>query len=153
MSQSPDTRSIHVCVRETHLSLEKASAFVDAGENGAALLFVGRVRNHNLNKPVSGVSYDAFAPLAETVMGEICAEAQAQFGPELRLYIEHFKGYLPIGGISVIIAVGSPHRAPAYEASRYLIEELKKRVPVWKKEHYLSGDSEWLDGTSLVENS
>jgi len=137
-------------VRETTLSIEEASDFVDAGENGAALLFVGRVRNHNLNKPVSGVSYDVYGPLAETVMRELCTEAQARFGADLRLFIVHFKGYLPIGGISVIIAVGSAHRAPAYEASRYLIEALKRRVPVWKKEHYLSGDSEWLDGTSLV---
>ena len=63
--------------------------------------------------------------------------------------MSHYKGQLDIGGISVIIAVGSPHRAESFEACRYIIEELKKRAPVWKQEHYEHGPSEWLPGHSL----
>jgi molybdopterin synthase catalytic subunit len=71
------------------------------------------------------------------------------FGSQLRCYIEHYKGKLELGGISVIIAVGSPHRDESFKACRYLIEELKVRVPVWKQEHYVDGDAGWLDGHQL----
>ena len=122
---------------------------MDAAENGALNMFVGKVRNHNMGKAVNAVSYDVFAPLVCNVFQELCAEAKAQFGERLRLYVEHYKGKLEIGGISVIIAVGSPHRDESFKACRYLIEQLKIRAPVWKQEHYVDGDSEWVKGHAL----
>jgi molybdopterin synthase catalytic subunit len=143
------TQPIYTGISEEILSIEKAADFVDAAENGALNMFIGKVRNHNMGKAVNAVSYDVFAPLACNVFQEICAEATAQFGDRLRLYIEHYKGKLEIGGISVIIAVGSPHRDESFQACRYLIEQLKIRAPIWKQEHYVDGDSEWVKGHTL----
>lgn len=140
---------IYTGISEAPLSIQKAADFVDAAENGALNMFVGKVRNHNLGKAVNAVSYDVFAPLACAVFAELCAEARAQFGDRLKLYIEHYKGKLDIGGISVIIAVGSPHRDESFKACRYLIEQLKIRAPIWKQEHYVDGDSEWVKGHAL----
>jgi molybdopterin synthase catalytic subunit len=141
--------AFHVAVSESPLSIEEAADFVNAPENGAMDMFVGRVRDHNLGKAVNAVSYDVFAPLACNVFQELCEEATAKFGKRLRCFIEHHKGRLGIGGISVVIAVGSPHRDESFQACRYLIEELKKRAPVWKQEHYVDGDSEWVQGHAL----
>ncbi|MDC7684429.1 molybdenum cofactor biosynthesis protein MoaE [Asticcacaulis sp. BYS171W] len=143
------TSSIHAEIKVSRLNIEDAMDFADRAENGACALFVGRVRNHNLGRPVDGVSYDAFDDLARNTLREICTEAVSRFGEDLTCFVEHFKGFLPIGGISVIIAVGSPHRDSAYRANRYIIEELKKRVPVWKEEHYTDGQPEWLEGQSV----
>lgn len=141
--------ALHVGVSESPLSVEAATAFVNAPENGAMDMFVGRVRNHNLGREVTAVSYDVFAPLACTIFHELCEEAIRKFEPRARCFIEHYKGTLDIGGISVVIAVGSPHRDESFKACRYLIEELKKRAPVWKQEHYVDGDSEWVQGHAL----
>ncbi len=138
--------TIHVAIREDALSVDEAMSFVDGARNGACALFVGRVRNHNLGRPVSGMTYDAFDALAVNTLRDICQEAVANNGGDLSCFVEHFKGYLPIGGLSVVIAVGSPHRDAAYAASRYIIEELKRRAPVWKEEHYIDGDRQWLAG-------
>jgi molybdopterin synthase catalytic subunit len=64
-------------------------------------------------------------------------------------FVEHAKGYVPLGGISVVIAVACKHRAQVYEFSRYIIEEIKKRTPIWKKEHYANEKTEWLKGTPI----
>ena len=68
------------------------------------------------------------------------------------VYIEHAKGYLGLGEISIIIAVACPHRAETYILSRYIIEEIKKRSPIWKKEHYENEESEWLKGNPIQAN-
>lgn len=147
------TDSIYTGISEETLSIQRAADFVDAAENGALNMFVGKVRNHNMGKAVNAVSYDVFAPLACNVFQELCSEANAQFGERLRLYVEHYKGKLEIGGISVIIAVGSPHRDESFKACRYLIEQLKIRAPIWKQEHYVDGDSEWVKGHALCGHS
>lgn len=141
--------SFYAGISEAPLSIQKAADFVDAAENGALNMFVGKVRNHNLGKAVNAVSYDVFAPLACNVFRELCTEATEKFGGRLRLYIEHYKGRLEIGGISVVIAVGSPHRDESFTACRYLIEQLKLRAPIWKQEHYVDGDSDWVKGHAL----
>lgn len=144
--------NIHVAIKETSLSIEVAASFVNAAENGAMDMFVGRVRNHNLGREVTAVSYDVFAPLACNIFRELCEEAIKKFEPRARCFIEHYKGTLGIGGISVVIAVGSPHRDESFKACRYLIEELKKRAPVWKQEHYVDGMSEWVQGHALCSH-
>ena len=111
--------------------------------NGATILFVGTVREENEGSPVSGLDYSAYHDMAERELKDIVAEAAAKFGTT-DIVVEHRIGSLELGEASVAIAVANPHRGAAYDASRYIIEELKKRLPIWKREHYASGKAEWV---------
>ena len=119
---------------------------VGGEEDGAVILFLGVVRNHADGKAVEGIHYDAYVEMAGGVLEEIASEALDRLGPG-RVAVEHRVGSLDVGETSVAIAVSSPHRAEAYDASRYVIEEIKKRLPVWKKERYAGGDEVWVGGT------
>ncbi len=121
-------------------------ARVGSDRDGATVLFLGVVRDHADDRPVSGMRYDAYQEMAGEVLRTIAEEAAERSGTD-RVAVVHRFGELAIGEVSVAIAVSSPHRAEAYEASRYVIEELKERLPVWKKEHYVDGVSEWVEGT------
>jgi molybdopterin synthase catalytic subunit len=112
--------------------------------NGATLLFIGTVRDVNDGRGVTGMEYSAYRSMAERELAEIAREAVEQFGSD-DVAIEHRLGTLALGDASVAIAVAHPHREAAYEASRYLIEQLKKRVPIWKLEHYVDGTREWVN--------
>jgi molybdopterin synthase catalytic subunit len=116
-----------------------------APSDGAALLFLGVVREENDGRPVSRLEYSAYAPMAEREMLRIADEARVRFGTG-RIAVEHRVGALAIGEASVAIVVAAPHRAEVYEASRHVIEELKRRVPVWKREGYVDGDTAWVAG-------
>jgi molybdopterin synthase catalytic subunit len=98
---------------------------------------------------VEAVAYDAFQPLAEKVLGEISEEARLKYANDLKVVLQHRTGKLKVGEISLAIAVSSRHRDEAYEASRYIIEELKQRAPIWKKEYYTDGETDWLKGHAL----
>lgn len=121
-----------------------------SADDGAALLFWGVVRNHNDGRSVSHLEYHAYADMAERMMHRIAEEAISRYGVG-GVRVVHRVGMLAIGEASVAIAVASPHRAEAYEASRYVIEELKKRVPIWKREGYVEGESEWVPGFTPAE--
>ena len=112
---------------------------------GAVLLFWGVVRNENDGREVAALEYEAYAEMAEAKLREIAAESAHRWGVG-GIAVVHRIGKLAVGEASVGIAVASPHRSEAYEASRYVIEELKRRVPIWKREHYADGPSEWLGG-------
>jgi molybdopterin synthase catalytic subunit len=140
---------IHVAIATQALSVQDAMVFVADPAHGAADVFVGAVRNHNLGKPVRGVSYDVFDALCLTVFEAIARSAQQHWGDDLKIYIEHFKGRLDIGGLSVVIAVSSKHREESFAACRYVIEAIKHQAPVWKQEHYVDGDSDWVKGHVL----
>ena len=140
---------ISVFVSTTPLDVSAACAAVSDPAHGAIDLFVGVVRNSHQGQAVTGITYDVHETLALATFRDICCEAQHQW-PGTRYYLAHFHGYLDVGGISVLIAASSPHRAEAFEACRHVIEEIKKRAPVWKKEHYISGESAWLPGHSLA---
>ena len=114
-------------------------------QDGASLLFVGVVRDHNDGRSVGGVRYDAYEEMAHHVLEEIVDEAARAAGTD-RVAALHRVGELAVGEVSVAIAVSSPHRAESYDASRYIIEEIKKRLPVWKKERYSDGAEEWVGG-------
>lgn len=120
-------------------------ARVGSDRDGATLLFLGVVRDHADDRPVSGMRYDAYEEMAGEVLSKIAAEAAERLGTD-RVAVVHRFGELAIGEVSVAIAVSSPHREEAYEVSRYVIEQLKERLPVWKKEHYVDGVSEWVEG-------
>ena len=113
--------------------------------DGAALLFWGVVREQNDGRAVSRLEYSAYGPMAEREMLRIADEARERFGTGA-IHVVHRVGLLEIGEASVAIAVASPHRGEAYEASRYVIEQLKQRVPVWKREGYVDGATEWVPG-------
>ena len=125
---------------------DRVLAEVGSDADGAALLFLGTVRNHADGRPVDGIRYDAYAEMAGAVLAEIAAEACERLGTD-RLAVVHRTGALEIGDVSVAVAASSPHRAEAFEAARYVIEEIKKRLPVWKKERYADGDETWVEGS------
>lgn len=112
--------------------------------NGATLLFVGTVREINEGRPVSGMEYTAYRGMADRELADIAREAREKFGSD-DIAVEHRIGVLELGEASVAIAVAHPHRGEAYDASRYVIEQLKKRVPIWKLELYLDGSREWVN--------
>ena len=112
--------------------------------NGASVLFVGTVREINEGEPVTGLDYSAYSEMADRELKSIAGEASSRW-ETTDIVVEHRTGSLELGEASVVIAVAHPHRGEAYEASRYIIEELKKRLPIWKKEHYVSGRSEWVE--------
>lgn len=113
--------------------------------DGAVLVFLGVVRNQSEGREVSGLEYEAYEEMGKEVLEEIAAEAAGRFASD-RILIHHRVGALSVGEISTVIAVATPHRGEAYGASRYIIEEIKKRLPVWKKERYLDGDEAWVKG-------
>ncbi len=115
--------------------------------HGAAVLFIGNVRDLNDAKPVSGIDYSAYRPMAELELDRIVREVQARY-PGLAAVVEHRVGTLGVGETSVAIATGHQHRAAAYHANRFVIEELKRRLPVWKREHYTDGTREWVAGNT-----
>jgi len=116
---------------------------VASPSNGASVLFVGTVRDVNDGAEVSGLDYSAYQGMAERELDAIAHEAVRRWGTE-EVVVEHRIGTLTLGEASVVIAVAHPHRGEAYDASRYIIEELKKRLPIWKREHYLDGRAEWV---------
>jgi len=110
---------------------------------GAASVFLGCVRNVNDGRPVTGIEYSAYRSMAEREMNAIVREAAERFGVS-RLIIEHRLGALGLGDVSVAIVAAHPHRAPALDAMRFAIEQLKRRVPIWKLELYVDGTREWV---------
>ena len=119
---------------------------VAAVEHGATSLFLGTVRDVNESRAVTGIEYAAYEPMAAAELDRIAGEAAARFGTDA-LVVEHRIGDLGLGDISVAIAVSHAHRTPALDATRFVIEELKKRVPIWKREHYVDGTMVWIDPT------
>lgn len=120
-------------------------ARVGGQEDGAVILFLGTVRNQNQGRPVSGMDYEGYEDMARTLLDAIVREASTKTGSE-RIAAVHRLGTLALGDVSVAIAASNPHRGAAFDAARYVIEEIKKRLPVWKREHYLEGKPEWLEG-------
>jgi len=110
---------------------------------GAATSFLGCVRNVNEGRAVTGIEYSAYRSMAEREMNAIAGEAAERFGVT-RLIIEHRLGVLVLGDVSVAIVASHPHRAPALDAMRFAIEQLKRRVPIWKLELYVDGTREWV---------
>jgi molybdopterin synthase catalytic subunit len=123
---------------------------VERPAHGAAILFVGTVREVNDGRPVDGIEYTAYTAMAEKEMAAIAKEANEKFSGSF-VVIVHRIGELDLGDASVAIATGSAHRDAAYQASRYVIEQLKARVPIWKREHYTDGTREWIDPTAKAK--
>ena len=136
------------------LSIQDAEKFIASSDFGASIFFSGTVRNQNDNKSVIGITYDTHDALVIQSFEEIYSEANKKLEiKEKAVFIDHAKGYLDLGEISIIIAVATKHREEAYKLSRYIIEEIKKRSPIWKKEHYQNSESNWLKGNPIIHEN
>ncbi len=117
-------------------------ALVQSPERGAVSSFLGTVRNHHRGREVVRLEYSAYGPMAEAECGRIVAEARSRWNVAVGL--KHRVGELEIGDTAVAIAAASAHRDEAFLACRYVIEEVKRRVPIWKREVYADGNVEWV---------
>ena len=140
-----------VNIKEKKISLSEVEKKISSSDFGASIYFIGTVRNQNNNKSVKGITYDSHDELVLKSFKEIYEEANQKLNIQNKaVFIEHAKGYLNLGEISIIIAVACKHRDEAYILSRYIIEEIKKRSPIWKKEHYADSKSDWLKGNPIL---
>tara|TARA_B110000438_G_scaffold30747_1_gene30182 strand:- start:44 stop:490 length:447 start_codon:yes stop_codon:yes gene_type:complete len=140
-------------IKKEKIKISAAETFIASSKFGASIFFTGTVRNINENKRVTGMTYDSHDELVIKSFEEIYKETDEKLNiKDKAIFIEHIKGYVGLGEIAIIIAVGCKHRDQAYVLSRYIIEEIKKRSPIWKKEHYENEDSEWLKGNPIQIN-
>lgn len=127
--------------------LDPAAAYAEVVHPGAGAvaMFVGTVRDHAEDRSgITHLEYEAFEERVEDVIGQVVGEAVARW-PILAGVVEHRIGRVDLGGPAVVVAVATAHRAEAFEAARYLIDQLKERAPLWKKEHW-PGGAEWVEG-------
>ena len=116
---------------------------MDPGAGGLCV-FEGWVRNENEGRTVERLEYEVYAPLAVSEGEKVIAEAKDKF-PHLQACCVHRSGLLEIGDCAVWVGVAAPHRDEAFKACRYIIDQIKLRLPIWKKEHYVDGDSGWVN--------
>ncbi len=132
------------------IDILKAEKFLSSSSFGAIIYFVGTVRDINENKKVTGITYDTKDTMVIKSFEEIYKESETKLKiKDKAVFIEHVKGYVDVEEKSIIIGTGCKHRDEAYNLSRFIIEEIKKRTPIWKKEHYTNEESEWLKGVSI----
>lgn len=121
-------------VREAPLSIDEAVNAVRAAESGGISIFIGTVRDENDGRPVSQLDYEAYPSMAVREMAAIAKEIEGEI-PGVHLAVLHRVGALQVGDIAVICAASAPHRGEAFRACRALIDRIKERVPIWKREH------------------
>ena len=141
-------------VRE-EINLEDLRRRTQDPQAGAVLIFCGDVRNHNQKKDVSFLEYEAHEKMAFKQITKIIEQAQKKWEIH-KVEVIHRLGKLKVTDCSIAIAVSTSHRNDAYEASRYIIDTIKHSVPIWKKEHFVNGVSNWSEGceaSSIIENS
>lgn len=117
---------------------------------GAAVWFEGRVRDHNEGQSVLRLEYEAYEPLCRSEAQRIIEEARQRW-PVQRALCVHRSGLLELGEIAVVTAVAAPHRDEAFQAARYIIDEIKHRLPIWKREHYSNGELRWVNCQRCAE--
>jgi molybdopterin synthase catalytic subunit len=115
-------------------------------ERGALVTFVGHVRDHHAGRQVLELEYSGYAPMAEAECARIVAEAERRW--PVAIALQHRLGTLAIGDVAVAIVVAGGHRGEAFEACRWVIEEVKRTVPIWKRERYADGSVAWVDPTA-----
>lgn len=131
-----------------HDPLDPASlvAAVTTPDHGAVATFIGVVRNQHAGRPVRELTYSAYDRMAHAVMADIVTEAEA--ADTVRVAVAHRLGRLVVGEVAVVVAVGAGHRDAAFGVCRWVIDEIKARVPIWKREHYADGTEAWVDPTA-----
>lgn len=141
---SPQDRGDRFSITFAPLSLSEVYALADEPANGAVVVMSGTVRHQTDGKPVVALEYQAYEPMAIEVFRAIAAQIRKKWTDVNRVVIYHRTGRLEIGEISVLVAVGCPHRTEAFEACKYAIDTLKHNAPIWKKEHWADGSSSWV---------
>ncbi len=131
-------------VTDTAIDIAATRQIVADNSCGALATFEGWIRNHNEGQAVDRLEYEVYRPVAVTEGNKIIREAMQQFGISNAVCV-HREGLLELSDVAVIVCVSSAHRAAAFDACRYIIDEVKTRLPIWKKEHYTSGKSEWVN--------
>ena len=139
---------MHQCLQREPLSADSLIAEVGDTASGGIVVFRGRVRDQNEGRRVVCIDYEAHEAIAEKVLLEIEREAVERFSARA-CRIVHRLGRVAVGEDGVVVVALAVHRAAAFEAARYAIDELKVRAPIWKEEHYDAGDSRYLGGTPL----
>jgi molybdopterin synthase catalytic subunit/molybdopterin converting factor small subunit len=134
------------------IDADRVTAAVSGPGRGAVVVFLGTVRDHHAGRRVEKLTYSAYRSMAVEGLRRIVADLGAA-SPGLRAAIVHRLGEVPVGEASVVIAIGSPHRAAAYEASRTALERLKTEIPIWKREHYADGEAAWREEEPLKTSS
>jgi molybdopterin synthase catalytic subunit len=125
---------------------------VQSPERGGVASFVGAVRNHHEGRQVLRLDYHAYGPMAEAECGRIVAGAESRW--QVAIALQHRIGLLEVGDVAVAVVAASAHRDEAFLACRHVIEELKRRVPIWKREVYADGSVEWVaQSTDSTESS
>jgi MoaE-MoaD fusion protein len=135
--------SVFRLIREP-IDIQRVTAGLQKPEDGAVLIFEGVVRNHAQDKAVRFLEYDAYEPMALKKLEEIGARAKSDFAIR-DIAIVHRLGHMEVGECSIVIAVASAHRGPAFDACRFAIDTIKEIVPIWKKEFYENGEV-WIEG-------
>lgn len=129
-------------LREDPIDLAALLAVVESPERGGIACFVGTVRNHHGGREVLRLEYSAYGPMVEAECGRIVAEAESRWN--VAVSVQHRVGRLEVGDAAVAVVAASPHRDEAFIACRHVIEELKRRVPIWKREYFADGSVEWV---------
>lgn len=133
---------IHVAIQEAPLSLDTLWSFLAEAQGGGIAIFGGTTRRVTGGRVTEQLSYEAHESMALSEMRLLAAKAASKW-ETLRIAILHRTGEVPVSEASVLIGVASQHRGPAFDAARFLIDELKVSVPIWKKEHFADGTTEW----------
>ncbi|HEY1801156.1 MAG TPA: molybdopterin converting factor subunit 1 [Terriglobales bacterium] len=148
-TEPPATATAGAVIVREKINTQAVLARIKQPEDGAVVMFEGIVRNHTRNRRTLFLDYEAYEEMALKQMHALARQALAQY--QVRdVWLEHRLGRLEVGETSVLIVVASAHRAAAFDASRWLIDTLKKTVPIWKKEYFEDG-AVWADGESFPE--
>ncbi len=139
-------------VVEDQISFDEISNWKSQAGHGALNIFVGMVRDFNQGRKVVSIEYDCFIPLCEKTLLEIAGEAQQKWGHGTEILVIHRHGLLNVGEPSVLVLATTKHRDESYRVTRFIIEEIKIRAPIWKKENYIDGASEWVRGHALCQH-
>jgi molybdopterin synthase catalytic subunit len=135
-------------ISSQQISTTQALPFIAASEHGAMCHFVGVVRDNNHGKAVLAIDYEVCEPLASTILKQIAEEAIQRF-PRLKVYVAHYVGYLEVGHVSMLVSTSTPHRDDAYQSNRFIVEAIKHRCPIWKKEYYTDTSVAWVKGCKI----
>ena len=134
----------HFAITIAPLSIDEAYRLADDAANGAIVLMSGMVRNQTDGQPVVALEYQAYEPMAIEVFKQIAAEIRQTWAEVTHVVIHHRVGKLQVGEVSVLVAIGCPHRTEAFAACKHAIDTLKHNAPIWKKEWWADGSTSWV---------
>ncbi len=134
-----------IALTDEPLDVGASFAFLQTPAAGGIALFVGTTRRWTKERETVRLEYDCYRPMARKEMERLAGEAADRW-PVERVVLLHRLGVVPVAEASVVVGVATPHRADAFEACRFLIDALKRQVPIWKREVYADGQTEWVEG-------